>query len=83
METNKASRNFFWDNYVRRLGAIINTINEDKKNWEVKGRWGKDEKGDKDYIYEVVRKPFIPKMVYDKERNCMVIINEPKQESVW
>ena len=61
LETGRVSRNFFWDNYVRRLGAIINTINEDK-NWDVKGHWGKDDKGAKDYIYEVLRKPEIRKV---------------------
>lgn len=52
------SRNDALNRRITRLGAIINLINKSPE-WEIKGRWTE---GQKDYVYEVVRKPIIRKI---------------------
>ena len=68
----RVSRNDALARHLTRLGAIIHTIRKSPE-WEIKGRWTE---GQKDYIYEVIKKPYIPKLVYDPEKNAMVIINQ-------
>ena len=57
-EYGTVSRNDALNRRITRLGAIVNLINKSPE-WEIKGRWTE---GQKDYVYEVVRKPIIRKI---------------------
>ena len=71
-EFGRVSRNDALNRRITRLGAYICDINR-LPDWEIKGRWTE---GQNDYIYEVVKKPFIPKYVWSEEKRAMVLDNQ-------
>ena len=72
-EKGEITRNFCLRNYISRLGAIVCDLK--KEGWNIEGEFVKAN-GGKDYVYKLVKAPYIPKLVYDPERNCMVYQQE-------
>ena len=54
------SRNWALQNFITRLGAIINRLNS--SGWEIKGEWDITEKG-RDFVYYLKTSPF-QKVIY-------------------
>jgi hypothetical protein len=77
-QNGQVTRNEALRNFISRLCAYIAQLK--REGWKITGQW---DEYHRDYIYKLEKAPYIPKMVYDKERNCMVIINEPKQTNIW
>lgn len=70
----QVSRNEALRAYCSRLGALICALK--KEGWDIDGEY--DSK--KDFVYKLRKAPYIPKMIYDPARNCMVLQAEPPKQ---
>ena len=73
-DKGEVSRNFALSNFISRLGAIICSLRKDGWEFDVERRDG-------DYIYKLKKAPYIPKYIYDQEKNCMVLQAEPPKQT--
>jgi hypothetical protein len=65
-QNGQISRNEALQNFVSRLGAIILVLK--KEGWEIDSGYD----GHRNYVYKLKKAPYIPKLVFDPEKNCMV-----------
>lgn len=67
LNEGRVSRNTALQNYISRLGAIINDLNND--GWSITGNYEKTPHG-KDYVYTLVSSP------YEKEEFFVPALNK-------
>jgi len=60
------SRNEALANYISRLGAIILVLK--KQGWTIDSGYD----GHRNYVYKLKSAPYIPKLVWDEEKQAMV-----------
>jgi hypothetical protein len=65
-ERGQISRNEALQNYVSRLGAIINKLKKD--GWEFESGYD----GHRNYVYKVIKKPTVPQLVWSEAKRAMV-----------
>jgi len=75
LKDNEISRNSALQNYISRLGAIINRLN--KNGWKIEGEWDISEKG-RDYVYYLRKSPYKKTTYYVPELNKLVTKYEEK-----
>lgn len=54
LDNGSVSRNWALRQYITRLGAIINRLNDN--GWEIKGEYVKTQNG-RDYVYSLIKSP--------------------------